>query len=377
VKTFEPPPTSRPDRPDRRAAGARGRTSPPGPPAGPPRRLAATPRDPFHRRKASADQAVAATIVAFLVAALLGSDALVGLARRQPFGWQRSLELGVAQSVDRVADRAGLDRPVRGARRLLGKEHATYDVDALVNPAAAPAPAAPGAGASPPPTTEPTRRVPTGADPLRVYVGGDSMAREVGNGLAQAAPADLSSVDDDYRVSTGLSRPDFFDWPERLAQVITERRPDVFVLIFGTNDSQDVQGDSGVLQAGSPAWLDVYRARVAKVMDLLHQPATTTVWVGLPAMRSHDFDTSMAGLDAVYREEAARRPWITYVDSRSLFAPPSGGSSGAYTDTLPTAGGGEEAVRQEDGIHWSVAGATRIGRAAWAAIARQWSLPAG
>jgi hypothetical protein len=321
---------------------------------------------------ASAEQAVAATIVAFLVAALLGSDALVGLARRQPFGWQRSVLLSTAESVDRVADFSGLDRPVRVARRALGKDHAVYDVDALVNPAApAAAPSEGAAGA--PTTTEPARRVPTSADPLRVYVGGDSMARELGNGVAQAAPADLSTVDDDYRVSTGLSRPDFFDWPERLAQVITEQHPDVFVLLFGTNDSQDLQDDSGVLEAGSAPWLAVYRARVAKVMDLLHQPGTTTVWVGLPIMRSHDFDVSMAALDAIYREEAARRPWISYLDSRSLFASASGG----YADVLPAAGGGEEPMRQEDGIHWSVAGAARIGRAAWEAVARQWDLPAG
>jgi uncharacterized protein len=80
----------------------------------------------------------------------------------------------------------------------------------------------------------------------------------------------------------------------------------------------------------------------------------------------------MAQLDAIYREEAARRPWISYLDSRSLFASPSGG----YADALPSAGG-EEQVRQADGIHWSVAGSARIGQAAWSAIARQWSLPAG
>ena len=316
---------------------------------------------------------MATAVVALLVAALLGSDALVGLARRQPFGWPRSVALAAAESVDRVADFASLDRPVRVARSMLGKDRPVYDVDALVK-AAGPASTPTDAGAaSSPPTTEPARRVPTSADPLRIYVGGDSMARELGNGLAQVAPADLSTVADDYRVSTGLSRPDFFDWPERLAQVITEQRPDAFVLLFGTNDSQDLQDDSGVLAAGSPSWLAVYRARVARVMDLLHQPGTTTVWVGLPVMRSHDFDASMSALDAVYREEAARRPWISYVDSRSLFASASGG----YADVLPTAGGGEESVRQEDGIHWSVAGATRIGEAAWEAIARQWGLPAG
>jgi hypothetical protein len=325
---------------------------------------------------------VTAVVVAFLVAALLGSDALVGLARRQEFGWQRSVALTVAESVDRMADLFSLDRPTRTARHLLGKDHRTYDVDALIDQAASGDGAAPagrgatqqGAGQAPaPPTSTVTAapRVPSAADPLRIYVGGDSMGRELGNGLAQAAPTALSRVENDYRVSTGLSRPDFFDWPGRLAQLIVERRPDVFVLIFGTNDDQNMETDAGVLEAGSAPWLAEYRARVARVMDLVRQPGTTTVWVGMPTMRSGSFDASMATLDDIYRDEAARRPWITYVDSRSLFASPTGG----YADFQTGTDGGDVSMRQEDGIHWSMAGAAKIGGAAWQAIARQWSLP--
>jgi hypothetical protein len=199
------------------------------------------------------------------------------------------------------------------------------------------------------------------------------MARELANGLAQAAPTDLSTVQNDYRVSTGLSRPDFFDWPGRLAQMIVERRPDVFVLMFGSNDDQNMETAAGVLEAGSPEWLAEYRTRVARVMDLVHQAGTTTVWVGTPVMRSQGFDAAMAALDDIYRSEAARRPWISYVDSRSLFASPSGG----YADYLADADGEEVAMRQEDGVHWSIAGSTRIGRATWREIARLWALPPG
>jgi hypothetical protein len=333
---------------------------------------------------------VAAAVVAFLVAGLLGSEALVGLARRQPFGWSRSVALTSAEGVDRVAHALSLDRPVRTARHWMGKDRPTYDVDALIgqaNGGTAPASPAPGStsgnaadatgskGTSglPARTADTPRRVPSAADPLRVYVGGDSMARELGDGLARVAPVDLSAVEQDYRVSTGLSRPDFFDWPGRLAQVIVEHHPDVFVVVFGTNDAQNLETASGVLSTGTQAWLAEYRARVARVMDLLHQPGTTTVWVGMPVMRSSAFDADMAALDTIYAEEASGRPWISYVDSRALFASPSGG----YADRVANAEGEVVSLRQEDGVHWSTEGATRIGHAAWDAIARQWGLPAG
>jgi hypothetical protein len=340
-------------------------------------------------------------VVSFLVAALLGSDSLVGLARRQEFGWQRSVALTAAHALDRVADGLSLDRPARDARRALGKEQKRYDVDALLSggeggassghdagagtgtaghPGSSHAPAGAGpaaadqhAATAPTPTTAATRKVPSAADPLRIYVGGDSMARELASGVAEASPSSLTSVDTDYHVSTGLSRPDFYDWPQRLAQVIVERKPDVFVLLFGANDDQNMQTAAGVLEAGSAEWLAEYRTRVAKVMDLVHQPGTTTVWVGLPGMRGASFDRDIAAIDAVYREEASKRPWISYVETRSLFAGPDGG----YAEYLTGGDGQPVQMRQSDGIHWSIAGATRVGRAAWQAVAQQWGLPPG
>lgn len=371
-----PPRPPRPRGPARPAGRGRGPGDRPPPPRRPPERRRP---DPYRRRRASGDQAVGFVVVAFLVAALLGSDSLVGLARRQELGWPRSVALTGARALDRVADGLSLDRPARAARRALGDDAPTYDVEALIAPADAPSDATAAGPGADRPTGDPAnradpaaRRVPDVYEPLRIWVGGDSMARELADGLARVTPADTVLVRSDHRVSSGLTRPDFFDWPQRLAQVVIEQRPDVVVMIVGSNDDQDMETPGGVVEVGSQAWTAEYRSRVATVMDVAHQPGTTVVWVGLPPMRTAGYDRAVAAIDAVQREEAAARPWLAFVDGRSLF----GGADGGYRESLPE-GGGEVVVRQEDGVHWSIDGSTRVGRATWAVVAPEWGLPVG
>ena len=64
-------------------------------------------------------------------------------------------------------------------------------------------------------------RTPDEDQPLQMYVGGDSISRDLGEGLARVTPATLVRIDLDPRPATGLSRPDFFDWAQHLAGILT------------------------------------------------------------------------------------------------------------------------------------------------------------
>src|SRR5690606_10267593 len=70
-------------------------------------------------------------------------------------------------------------------------------------------------------TTTTPPRTPTAEAPLRVYVGGDSQVAFLGPSLARRAearaPGLVTVVETDYRNSTGLARPDVFDWPLHVA----------------------------------------------------------------------------------------------------------------------------------------------------------------
>lgn len=321
------------------------------------------------RRAFTASETVRALFVALAVATLLGSDALVQLARQQPYGTSRTVQLGAAHALDRIANAFSLNRPADALNRALGREAPPpVDVAAVLARQAAPVP---------PPATIPLdvnpvtgRRWVTAEEPLRVLLAGDSMMRELGSAIQERTPGDLVSSQLDYRVSTGLSRPDFFDWPGRLGQVIAQTDPEAVVLLFGTNDDQNLAVGGGVLEAGSGPWLEEYGRRVGLVMDLLHYEQVTVHWVAMPPMRSAGFNEAMSKLNQVFRAQAASRPWVHVVD----LTPAVAGSDGRYAAYLPGSDGAPETVRQEDGVHFSRAGANRAGALVWSDIAARWGV---
>ena len=56
----------------------------------------------------------------------------------------------------------------------------------------------------------------------------------------------------DYHISTGLVRPDFFNWPAQIKSQAKGFKPSAVAAMFGANDNQPLQTDSGdVYQFGS------------------------------------------------------------------------------------------------------------------------------
>jgi hypothetical protein len=51
-----------------------------------------------------------------------------------------------------------------------------------------------------------------------------------------------------FQISTGLSRPDYYDWPAHLEQDMAAVDPRVVVLLVGANDDQPLRTPGG----GSP-----------------------------------------------------------------------------------------------------------------------------
>ncbi len=208
-------------------------------------------------------------------------------------------------------------------------------------------------------------RVPGEEDALDMYVGGDSISRDLGEGLARITPANLVTIDLDPRPATGLSRPDFFDWAQHLAGVLTESRPDVIVVLFGANDFQNVEHEGRILDRFGDEWLDLYRERVDRIMILLSQPDTQTIWVGQPPVREPRLSGGLERLNTVYDEVAGRHPQVTYLDTWALFSDDGGG----YVDEIDGV-----RLRREDGVHLTVDGGNRLAEAVWAMIAPAWGL---
>lgn len=320
----------------------------------------------------------AVAVVALVLAGLLNADELRRTAEHQPVGWERDVLVDLAAVPREVADATRLDRPRAWAESLLG----TQEPDAVALGPPAPPPARPSERADAPATaptdstaststttTVPERRTPTASAPLQVAVIGDSMMQVLGQSIVNgAAGDDRVETSLEYRVSTGLTRPDYFDWPGRITELLASGPLDAVVVMYGANDAQGMVLPTGSEPFGTPAWLDEYRRRVGWVMDALVAGGAETYWVGQPVMRSDSFSARMASLNEIYASEATRRDRVTYVDAWAVLS-----VDGAYASHLDD-GGGPTSVRQSDGIHLSRAGGDRLAGVVLDQIRSDWRL---
>ncbi len=300
-----------------------------------------------------------------IFAALLNADHLLDDARKKPFGSERDFWVGVWEPVHKVSDRLYLNRPRSWLDDLTGRELVrTQAVGApIVVPTSSATPSATAAAiATGTPTPAAFRlRTPTSERPWKLWVGGDSMAIEFGGALARlSGESGVITPDLDARGATGLTRPDFFDWPLELKKIADRDQPEVMVIIFGANDSQGLKtADGNIHQPGSEGWRAEYRLRVAATMDLVASPGRVVVWVGQPIMESSDLSDRMRELNTIFQAEAATRPGVLFFDSWPLFVD----ANGRYSAFLPGDSGGLQNLRDADGVHLSLSGADRLASA--------------
>jgi hypothetical protein len=204
---------------------------------------------------------------------------------------------------------------------------------------------------------------PTPDNPARLLILGDSDAGTFGPYLETLmSETGIVTTQLDYKVSSGLSRPDFFDWPTHMAEVLPAADPDIVVVTFGGNDAQAITDASGAVLEGVPTgeaggdveWRAEYGARVGAAMDLLAAEGRTLVWVGIPNAQDPDFTARLRVQDEVVRAEAAERPGVRFVDTWQRFA----GNEGGYAEYRidPRDGQGKD-VRADDGFHLNTNGA--------------------
>lgn len=323
-----------------------------------------------------------AGLVALLVGALLNADAMLKRAESQPFCrgdelvCTRDLKIDLVwKPLQAISDAFGLNIPRQRLDAFTGKSGSSSDardVDEIIaetqgatdaRSSAAPGDTAPTTTAPPAPEV----RTPTPEEPLRVWIGGDSIVQTFGTSMQRvAASTGVMDAALDFRVSTGLTRPDYFNWPAHLAESVLPNDPELVVIMFGANDAQPIELDDGtVLQRFEQGWLDEYRRRVAGTMDLLRDPDNDrqVIWVGQPIMGPTAGVKGMEKLNHIYWDEARKRPWITYFDAWPFFAD----AEGNYADQLPSIDGTVSGMRQSDDVHLSTKGGDRL---SWAIMRR-------
>jgi hypothetical protein len=207
------------------------------------------------------------------------------------------------------------------------------------------------------------KTTPTADNPAVLYVAGDSDAGTFGPYLDKLMKqTGMVKTTLDYKVSSGLSRPDFFDWPSHFVQQIPAVNPDIVVVTFGGNDAQGLRNkDSTWAVDHSPGsggddadWRTEYAKRVGAAMDYLGGDNRTLIWVGIPNDDNPDVTARLQVQNEVVMAEAAKRPHVVFIDTWKRFS----GLNGGFAEVVQDPRDNEfKDVRAKDGFHLNETGA--------------------
>jgi hypothetical protein len=207
------------------------------------------------------------------------------------------------------------------------------------------------------------------AAPLRLWVGGDSLAGDLGYQLGPlVSKVGIVRAHIDYKVSSGLASDNIRDWPEEFTREQPEYQPEAAIFMVGANDAPVV--GSALDSNGDPVWETKYRKNVDEMMDLLVGGAAqrTVFWIGSPILgESHNH--GVEDVDRVMREEAAKRPTVVYIDAYSLFS-----VNAEYSRSFPDAEGKTVAMRTGDGVHLTPAGGLFLAQHVYKLLDARWNL---
>jgi uncharacterized protein len=316
------------------------------------------------RRGMPAGRVLITILTCLLVWTLLFAPELKRSSEAQPAGLRRTVSLAVLTPIAWISDHIGLTHLTDSAERSLGRDpneapggtvgDIPFDVDPL--------PPAPGAGHhndhDKPPVHDTPIRDATGEHRLRVDVVGDSLAAGIGYYAERVFKPFLVDVKKYGRISTGLARPDYFNWPATMQQIVDGYRPDLTIVMLGENDNQSLQTPGGDRETpiGTSPWAAAYEARVQRFARIATAGGGHIVWVGLPIVRDTSRWDFIQRENAIYEAVADRLPNVAYLDTWDLFAAPDGG----YSAYFRAPGGSIGQVREDDGIHFNGAGYTIV-----------------
>lgn len=119
----------------------------------------------------------------------------------------------------------------------------------------------------------------------RIMMVGDSLMEGLGPALHRAM-LDRKGLEVvvTAKYSTGLCRPDFFDWPATMRHVVSSRKPDLVIFFIGANDGQPIKEGKTFVPTGGKAWRDAYARKMDEMVSIAREQGAGMIWVELPAV---------------------------------------------------------------------------------------------
>lgn len=189
----------------------------------------------------------------------------------------------------------------------------------------------------------------------RMLVVGDSLSIPLGQQLEKFYSLRKDVTFHSHgKVSSGLARPEFYNWERTLDKLAATQRPDTLVVMLGTNDFNSLSNGA---QFGTAAWDSEYSRRVQKLVDIArsYNSNVRIYWVGAPVMGRADLDKGVRHINSVIKQQMARNSGCTYIDTRNALSD----AKGAFI-TFASTENGRVRLRADDGVHVTSTGASLL-----------------
>jgi hypothetical protein len=202
-------------------------------------------------------------------------------------------------------------------------------------------------------TVEP---VPKDPDARQILLVGDFVAGGLASGLEQsfAEEAKLAVVDRS-NANSGIVRDDYYDWGARLPEILQELKPDIVVMVIGSNDRQQVTIAGTRLQPRTEPWDKVYAERIDGLVRTLRTSGRPFFWVSAPPMPSTSASRDMAYFNELYKARVTAAGGH-YVDVWDGFTD----ENGRFITSGPDVDGQRRALRSNDGVNFTRAGRLKL-----------------
>lgn len=182
---------------------------------------------------------------------------------------------------------------------------------------------------------------------VRVLLAGDSLMEALGPQLKEALSgyAGLEFFPIGKR-STGLCRPDFYNWPEVLEKNLQEHRPHIVIMWIGTNDNQGIYGMKGLGEVTSDTWKKAYYYKVQEIVNLCRKYNARIMFMSPPVMQEAKFDEELRHISVVIKH-CCEKNKLNFMNTRPVLAD----TSGKYQQSCQLEDGRTVEIRTRDTVH--------------------------
>lgn len=186
-------------------------------------------------------------------------------------------------------------------------------------------------------------RTPTGNDPLRAYIAGDSLVGSFASSLATSlGESGVIKPTYDWRQSSGLVNTSFFNWNTHLKQALSSYKPEIIIFTIGTNDAS-------IVSSNPRGYVADYSKKLNDFIDVASGSDRKIIFVLAPAMRESALNKNLDKLNNVIYAVANQRQIFT-IESSAVLSP-----DGIFVKNIKS-NKKSVAVRADDGVHITNAG---------------------